>query len=176
MEDLSEYCRQQQRLKMLAMSADRRQDRAAQSDSQNILSPGRAVTSCSSPRATTAPAAQQFAGRSQAVGSEFTSQAASSAAKDSAPNGSAVRARTGSEAELAEMALRLKESVTEIAELVRKATLHHQLLSGQYTAMFSAVPVRATLQAVIGRHRQVARLQDRIALTIAEEVPRNIHW
>lgn len=66
--------------------------------------------------------------------------------------------------------------MTEIAELVRKATLHHQLLSGQYIALSARMAVRATLQAVIARHKQVAQLQDRVSLTIAEDVPRHITW
>lgn len=78
--------------------------------------------------------------------------------------------------ELEEMTLRLRESVTEVAELVRKATLHHQLLSGQYAAVEQRISVRAVLQSVIARHRQIALLQDRVSLTIAEDVPHTIAW
>lgn len=78
--------------------------------------------------------------------------------------------------ELEEITLRLRESVTEIAELVRKATLHHQLLSGQYAAVEQRISVRAALQSVIARHKQIALLQDRVSLTIAEDVPHTVVW
>jgi CheY-like chemotaxis protein/signal transduction histidine kinase len=91
------------------------------------------------------------------------------------PDPSAAKAE---QRELEEVTGRLRTSVNTISDLVRKAIMHHQLLSGQYKPQVQRCNVRQLLEAVVGPRGVQLRggaARSRVLLTMTDDVPAYIY-
>jgi len=91
------------------------------------------------------------------------------------PDPSAAKAE---QRELEEVTGRLRTSVNTISDLVRKAIMHHQLLSGQYKPQVQRCNVRQLLEAVAGPRGLQLRggaSRARVLLTMADDVPAHMY-